>query len=92
MFKKIYIQIVLTTSFIPLCSLVLAQETEPRNQYSNSLMLTPPAVYEDQNYQNESEKHEQFCRDLQKQISELKNQPVRRSAAKDRYQKECLGN
>ena len=92
MFNKIYIQIVLTTSFIPLCSLVLAQDTKPSNQYSNSLMLTPPAVYEDPNYQNESEKHEQFCRDLQKQISQLKNQPVRRSAAKERYQTECIGN
>jgi uncharacterized membrane protein YhiD involved in acid resistance len=92
MVKKIFIQIALVASFIPLCSLVLAQETEPSNQFSNSLMLAPSAVYEDQNYQNESEKHQQFCRDLQKQISQLKNQPVRRSAAKERYQTECIGN
>lgn len=92
MAKKILIQIALTTSFMAVFSLVPAQETPPRNQYSNSLMLAPPAVYEDQNYKNENEQHAQFCRDLQKQITEFKNQPVRRSTAKDRYQKECVGN
>lgn len=65
---------------------------EPRNQYSNSLMLEAPPAYEDPNYQTESEQHQQFCRDLQKQISEQKNQPIRRNASKERYQKECVGN
>ena len=92
MTNKFLIRITLTTSFMAFCSLVLAQEKTPRNQYSNSLLLAPPAVYEDQSYKNESEQHAQFCRDLQKQISELKNKPVRRSAAKERYQTECVGN
>lgn len=92
MTKKIIILIAFTLGFITLSSQVLAQEPEPRNQYSNSIMLAPPAVYEDQNLKNESEQHAQFCRDLQKQINELKGQPVRRSAAKERYQTECIGN
>ena len=86
------IQIALTLGFMVVSSLVLAQESESRNQYSNSVMLAPPAVYEDQNLKNESEQQAQFCRDLQKQIAVLKGQPVRRSAAKERYQTECVGN
>lgn len=92
MTKKIIIPIAFTIGFITLSSPVFARELEPRNQYSNSIMLAPPAVYEDQNLKNESEQHAQFCRDLQKQITELKGQPLRRSAEKERYQTECVGN
>ncbi|MGY6276060.1 hypothetical protein [Methylomonas sp. MgM2] len=65
---------------------------EQRNDYSRSLMFEAPPTFEDPNYKTPSEQIDQFCEDLKKQIDELKNQPVRRSAARERYQKECIGN
>jgi len=65
---------------------------EQSNQYSHSLMLQAPPSYEDPNYKTPSEHMDQSCEDLKKQIDELKNKPVRRSAARERFQKECIGN
>ena len=87
-----------TLSLLPIAMLITilvslsASAEESSNQYSHSLMLEAPQTYEDPNYKTESQQHEQFCRDLEQQINKLKNQPIRRSAAKERYQKECVGN
>ncbi len=69
-----------------------ASAEEERNQYSRSLMLQAPPNYEDPNFKTESQQQSHFCQDLKQQINELKNKPVRRNAAKERYQKECIGN
>ena len=55
-------------------------------------MFEAPLTYEDPNYKTPSEQLDELCEDLKKQINELKNKPVRRSAARERYQKECVGN
>ena len=67
---------------------VSAEET--RNQYSNSIMLKAPKVYEDASHKTETELHNQHCLDLQEKIKDLKYRPVRRNAARERYQTECL--
>ena len=67
---------------------VSAEET--RNQYSKSIMFKAPTVYEDPNYKNETDLHNEYCLDLQKKIKELKYRPVRRNAVHESYKAECL--
>ena len=82
------------SSFILMMALSTLSESaeERRNQYSNSLMFEAPVVHEDPNHKTETDLQSQFCQDLQKKIGELKNRPVRRNAARERYQSECLSN
>jgi len=88
-------QTLLTISFPMLIIALLSPSVsaeEQRNEYSHSLMLQAPPTYEDPNYKTPDEQLDQSCEDLKKQIDELKSKPVRRSAARERYQKECVGN
>lgn len=64
---------------------------ERRNQYSNSIMLEAPDVYEDPGHKTERDQENEYCRELKNKIKELKYRPVRRSAARERYQAECQG-
>lgn len=90
--KKTKLQGVLFTLLGFISVSAFGQEPPLRNDYSSSIMLKPPTVYEDQNYKTDSEQRQQLCRDLRQQIDELGKKPLQRSAAKDRYQKECVGN
>ena len=76
-------RIILALSLALASALALAEPEPPVASDAPNTMLPPVKQTEEQ------KQMEAHCKSLQRKVQELKNRPLRRSAAADRYRLEC---
>jgi thymidylate synthase len=71
---------------LPLCALPLGAHAEK----GQSVMFgDPDPIYQEKTRDTANEEHSEHCKQLRRQMDELKGKPQRRHAVVERYKLEC---